>query len=104
MVNHLSLSVKKHSGGLTEVFSGVKPLTHTVIMKTLAGILKNVNTVDGEGLSGLEKDLLGMEESFSHSLDLLVIMMINLTAMVEHVTNIRYGETELINCFSGLLE
>ena len=103
MVDHLGLSVEEHGGGLTEVLTSIEPFTHAVIVKTLTGILKNVDAVDDKRLSGLEEDLLGMEESLSHSLDLLVIVMIDFTAMVEHVTDVGDGETELVDGLGGLL-
>ena len=103
VVNHLGLSVKKHSRGLTEVLSGIEPFAHAVVMKTFTSVLEDINSVDDEGLSGLKEDLLGMEESLSHSLDLLVIVMIDFTAMVEHVTDVGDGETELVDGLGGLL-
>ena len=103
VVDHLGLSVKEHGGCLTEVLTSVEPLAHTVIVETLTSVLENVDTVDDERLGGLEEDLLGVEVSLSHSLDLLVIVMINLTAVVKHVTNIRHGQTELVDGLGGLL-
>ena len=44
-----------------------------------------------------------MEEGLSHSLDLLIIVMVDLTAMVEHVTDVGDRETKLVNGLSGLL-
>ena len=103
VVDHLGLSVKEHGGCLTEVLTSVEPLAHTVIVETLTSVLENVDTVDDERLGGLEEDLLGVEVSLSHSLDLLVIVMINLTAVVKHVTNVRHGQTELVDGLGGLL-
>ena len=103
VVDHLGLSVKKHGGGLTEVLSGINPLAHAVVVETFAGVLENVDTVNDKGLVGLEEDLLGMEEGFGHSLDLLVVMVVNLTAVVEHVTDVGDGETELVDGLGGLL-
>ena len=103
MVDHLGLSIEEHGSSLAEVLASIEPLAHAVIMETLTGIFENVDAVNGERLSGLKKDLLGMEESLSHSLDLLVIMMINLTAVVKHVTDIGDGETELVDGLGGLL-
>ena len=103
MVDHLGLSVKEHGGGLTEVLTSIEPLAHAVVVETLTGVLENVNTIDDKGLSGLKKELLGMEEGLSHSLDLLVVVMVDLTAVVEHVTDVGDGETELINGLSDLL-
>jgi len=103
VVDHLGLSVKKHGGGLAEVLTTVEPLAHAVVMETLTGVLEDVDTVDDERLGGLEQDLLGVEEGLSHSLDLLVVVMVNLTAMVEHVANVGHGQTELVNGLGGLL-
>ena len=103
VVDHLGLSVKEHGGCLTEVLTSVEPLAHTVIVETLTSVLENVDTVDDERLGGLEEDLLGVEVSLSHSLDLLVVVMIDLAAMVKHVANIGDGETKLVNSFGSLL-
>ena len=103
VVNHLRLSVKKHGGGLTEVLASVEPLAHAVVVKTFAGVLKDVDTVDDERLGGLKKDLLGVEEGLSHSLDLLVVVMVDLAAVVEHVTDVGHGQTELVDGLGGLL-
>ncbi|MCP4557813.1 MAG: hypothetical protein GY836_20590, partial [Herbaspirillum sp.] len=103
MLDQLCLSVKKHGGGLTEVLTGINPFAHAVVVETLTGVLEHVHTVDDERLLGLEQDLLGMEEGLSHSLDLLVIVMIDFTAMVEHVTDVGDRETELVDGLSGLL-
>ena len=88
MVDHLGLSIKKHGGGLTEVLASIEPLAHAVIVETLTGVLEDVNSIDNEGLSGLEEDLLGVKEGLSHSLDLLIVVMIDLSAVIKHVTNI----------------
>ena len=103
VVNHLGLSVEEHSSGLTEVLAGINPLAHPVVMKTLTSVLEDVNAVDDEGLVGLEKDLLGVEERLSHPLDLLVVVVVNLAAVVEHVTNVGNGETERVDTLGGLL-
>ncbi|MCP4555935.1 MAG: hypothetical protein GY836_10975, partial [Herbaspirillum sp.] len=103
VVDHLGLSVKKHGGGLTEVLTSINPFAHAVVMETLTGVLEHVHTVDDERLVGLEQDLLGMKEGLGHSLDLFIIVMIDLTAMVEHVTDVGDRETELVNGLSGLL-
>jgi phage-related protein len=88
MVNHLGLSVKEHGGGLAEVLASVEPLAHAVVVETLTGILEDVNSVNDEGLSGLEENLLGVKEGLSHSLDLLIVVMIDLSAVIKHVTNV----------------
>jgi hypothetical protein len=103
VVDHLGLTVKEHGSGLTEVLSGINPLAHAVVMETLTSILEDVHTVDDERLVGLKEDLLRMEESLSHTLDLLVVMMINLTAVVEHVTNVGDSKTKLVDGLGGLL-
>ena len=103
MVDHLGLSVKEHSSGLTEVLTSIYPLSHAVVVETLTGVLEHVDTVDDKRLVGLEEDLLGVEERLSHSLDLFVVVMVNLTAVVEHVANIGDSETELVDGLGGLL-
>jgi len=103
VVDHLGLSVKKHGGGLSEVLTSIKPLAHAVVMETLTGVLENVYSIHDEGLSGLEKKLLGVEESLGHALDLLVVVMINLAAMVKHVADVGDGESELVDGLGGLL-
>ena len=103
VVDHLGLAVKEHGGSLAEVLTSIEPLAHAVIVETLTGVLEDVDTVDDKGLGGLEEDLLWVEVSLSHSLDLLVIVMINLTAVVKHVTNVRDGQTELVDGLGSLL-
>ena len=103
VVDHLGLSVKKHGGSLTEVLSGIEPLAHAVVVETLASVLEDVDSVDDEGLCGLEQNLLGVKVSLSHSLDLLIVVMVNLSAVIKHVANVGYGETKLVNSLSGLL-
>ena len=83
---HLSLSVKKHGSSLTKVFTRVKEVAHSVVMERFSNILKNVYTINNDALSGFEEKLLWMEEGFSHSLDLFVIMVINFSTVVKHVT------------------
>ena len=48
MVNHLSFSVKEHSGGLSKVLASIKPLAHAVVVKSFASVLETVNTIDNE--------------------------------------------------------
>ena len=103
MVDHLGLTIEKHGSSLTEVLTSINPLTHAVVMETFTSVLENVDTVDNERLIGLEEDLLRVEERLSHPLDLLVIVVINLAAVVEHVADIGNSETELINSLGGLL-
>ena len=103
MVDHLGLSVKKHGGSLTEMLTSIEPLAHAVIVETLTGVLEHVDSVDDKRLGGFEEDLLGMKVSLSHSLDLLVIVMIDLAAMVKHVTNVGHGQTKLVNGLGGFL-
>ena len=103
MVDHLGLTVKKHGCGLTEVLSGIDPLAHAVVVETFASVLKDVHTVDDERLVGLEEDLLGVKEGLSHSLDLLVVVVVDLAAVVEHVADVGYSETKLVDSLGGLL-
>jgi hypothetical protein len=79
VVDHLGLSVQEHGSSLTEVLTSINPLTHAVVVETLTSIFKDVHAVDDERLIGLEEDLLRVEESLSHALDLLVVMVVNLT-------------------------
>ena len=44
-----------------------------------------------------------MEESLCHSLDLFVVMMVNFTAVVKHVTKIRDRKAHLVDGFCDLL-
>ena len=44
-----------------------------------------------------------MKEGLSHPLDLLVVMMIDLSTVIEHVANIRDRETHLVNGLGYLL-
>lgn len=103
VVDHLGLSVEEHSGGLAEVLTSIEPLAHAVVVETLTGVLENVDTVDDEGLGGLKEELLGVEEGLSHSLDLLVVVVVDLSAVVEHVTDVGDGETKLVNSLGDLL-
>ena len=48
MVDHLSLSVEKHSSSLTKVLSSIDPFAHAVVMKTLTSILKDVDTINNK--------------------------------------------------------
>ena len=103
MVDHLGLSVKDHGSSLSEMLASINPFAHSVVMETLTDILEGVDTINDKGLVGLEEDLLGMEEGLGHSLELLVIVMVNLATVVEHVTDIRDSKTELVNTLGGLL-
>ena len=103
VVNHLGFSVEEHGSGLTEVFTGINPLTHTVVVETLTGVLEDVHAVNDERLVGLKKDLLGVEERLGHPLNLLVVVVVDLATVVKHVTDVGDGETELIDGLSGLL-
>ena len=103
MVDHLGLAIKEHGSGLTEVFTGINPLTHTVVVETLTGVLEDVHAVNDERLVGLKKDLLGVEERLGHPLNLLVVVVVDLATVVKHVTDVGDGETELIDGLSGLL-
>ena len=44
-----------------------------------------------------------MKEGFGHSLDLFIVMMINLSTVVKHIANIRNGETKTVNGLGSLL-
>ena len=103
VVDHLGLAVKEHGGSLAEVLTSIEPLAHAVIVETLTGVLEDVDTVDDKGLGGLEEDLLGMEEGLGHALDLLVVVVVDLTAVVKHVADVRHGQTELVDGLGGLL-
>jgi len=103
VVDHLGLSVKEHGSSLTEVLSGIDPLAHAVVVETFASVLEDVHTVDDERLVGLEEDLLGVKEGLSHSLDLLVVVVVDLAAVVEHVADVGDSETKLVNALGGLL-
>lgn len=48
MVNHLSFSIEEHSSGLSKVLTSIEPLTHAVVMKTFASVLKNVNSINNK--------------------------------------------------------
>ena len=48
VVDHLGLSVEKHSGGLSEVLASIKPLAHAVVVKSFASVFETVNTIDNE--------------------------------------------------------
>ena len=63
-------------------------MTHSVIVETFANIFKDVDSVNNNTLSGFEKKLLRVEEGFGHPLDLLVVVMVDLAAVVKHVTDI----------------
>ena len=65
-------------------------MSHSVIVKTLSDILEDVDSINDDAFSSLKKKLFWMEEGFSHSLNLLIVMVINLSAMIKHVANIRY--------------
>ena len=51
------------------------------------------NAVDDEGLGGFEQDLLRVKIDLGLSLDLFLVMMIDLSAMVEHVSNVGHSQT-----------
>ena len=103
VVEHLGLSVQDHGSGLTEVLNSINPLTHAVVVESLANIFKDVHAVDDERLAGLEEDLPRVEESLSHALDLLVVMMVNLTVVVKHVAYVGGGGAKLVDGLGGLL-
>ena len=57
-------------------------------METFANIFENVNSVNNNTLSGFKKELLRMEESLSHPLDLLIVVMVDFATVIEHVADI----------------
>ena len=103
MVNHLSFSIEEHGSGLSEVLTGIEPLTHAVIMKTFASVFENVNSINNQRLLSLKEELLGVEEGFCHSLDLLVVVVINLSAVVKHIADVGNSETKLVDGLGSLL-
>jgi len=103
MVDHLFLTVEKHGGYLTEVHTGIEPLLHAVVVETLTNVLKDVHTVDTERNRGLEEDLPGLKVGLGHPLDLLVAGRLNLSAVVEHVTNVGHGQAEFVKSLDSLL-
>ena len=64
-------------------------MAHSVIMETLTNVFEDVYSVNNDTLCSLEQELFGMKESFSHSLDLFIVVVIDLAAVVEHIANIR---------------
>ena len=44
-----------------------------------------------------------MKEGFRHSLDLFIVMVINLSTVVKHIANVGNSETNTINGLSSLL-
>ena len=89
VLDHLSLAVKEHSSSLSKVLARVKEVSHSVIVETLTDILKDVNSVDNNALSGLQEELLGMEECLSHPLNLFIVVVVDLSAVIKHVTDVR---------------
>ena len=85
------------------MLSCINPLAHTIVMNSLTSVLKDINAIDNERLVGLEEDLFRVEEGFSHPLDLLVVVVIDFATMVEHVTDVGDGETELVDGLDNLL-
>ena len=63
-------------------------MAHSVIVETFANIFENVNSVNNNTLSGFKKELLRMEESLSHPLDLLIVVMVDFATVIEHVADI----------------
>ena len=63
-------------------------MAHSVIVETFANIFENVNSVNNNALSGFKKELLRMEESLSHPLDLLIVVMVDFATVIEHVADI----------------
>ena len=63
-------------------------MSHSVIVETLADILKDIDSVNNNALSGFEKELLWVKESLSHPLDLLVVVVVDLATVVKHVADV----------------
>ena len=103
MVNHLGLAVKDHGRSLTKMLTSVEPLSHAVVVETFTSIFKNVDSVDDERLCCLEQDLLRVEVGFGHPLNLLVIVMVDFTAVIKHVTNVRDSKSKLIESLGSFL-
>jgi len=103
MVDHLFLTLEKPGGYLTEVHTGIEPLNHSVVVETLTNVLKEVHTVDTERNRGLEEDLKGLKVGLGHPLDRLVAGRLNLSAVVEHVTNVGHGQAEFVKSLDSLL-
>ena len=78
-------------------------MAHTVVVERFSDILKNVDTVNNDALSSLKEELFRVEESLSHSLDLFIVMMVNFTAVVKHVTKVGDRKTHLVDGFCDLL-
>ena len=57
-------------------------------MKRFSDIFENINSINDDALSCFEEELFWMKERFSHSLDLFIIVVVDLSAMVEHIANI----------------
>ena len=103
VLDHLGLSVQEHGSSLSEVLSGVEEVAHSVVVEGLSDVLKDVDSVDDDALSGLEEELLWVEEGLGHSLDLLIVVVVDLSTVVEHVTEIGDRETHLVDGLGDLL-
>jgi len=104
VLHHLRLAVQKHGSGLAKVFSRVQPVTQAVIVQSFSDIFKDVDSVDNKRFGGFQKHLFGVKERLCHSLDLFVVVMVDFAAMVQHVSNVRNGETHLVDSLCDLLE
>mmetsp|Transcript_10325 Transcript_10325/g.13971 ORF Transcript_10325/g.13971 Transcript_10325/m.13971 type:complete len:249 (-) Transcript_10325:41-787(-) len=104
VLHHLRFTVKNHCGCLTEVLACFDPAGLTVIVKTLTGVLIDINAVNNKVFGSLHQDLLGVEEGLSHALNLFVVVMVDLATVVQHVANVRDRETHLSDGHRDLLE
>ena len=82
-------AVQEHGGGLSVVLASVEEVFHSVVMEGLAHVLEDVDSADDDALGVGFAQLLGVEEGLGHSLDLLVVVVVELSAVVEHVAEVR---------------
>ena len=93
--DRLGPAVLEHGGALFEVIVSVEEVSHSVVVQglvfiqkndySLAYVLEDVDSADDDALGVGFAQLLGMEEGLGHSLDLLVVVVVGLSAVVEHV-------------------
>ena len=88
MLDHLGLAVEEHSSSLTEMLSCIKEVAHSVVMEAFSYVFEDINPVDNNTLCSFEQELLWVKECFSHSLNLFVVVVVDLSAVVKHITNI----------------
>ena len=104
MLNHLGLAIENHGSSLAEMLTRVEPVSHSVVMDTLSRILIYVHSINDQVFSCFHENLFRVKERFSHTLDLFVVMMVDFTAVVKHVTDIRNSETHLLDGDTDFLE